>query len=257
MLSVLPLYSFVFLCIDTFCKPIIYYLESGDPNTLPKLPVPLPEFDLNDGLLVRNTNITTRGGPNRDVTQFIIPETLVPTILERIHSSTHAGHPGKHRTLLQARMLYYWPKMRLDIIKYIDNCQTCTENRGFVSQPVPIQSYPVPTAPWNTVAIVLLTLPLITDGHKYLLVAINHFSRFSVLVPLKDKQATSVARALIDDVFCKYNTPKVLLSDNGTEFNNHTLDAICTEYGITKCNVIAYHPASNGMVERQNRKIIQ
>ncbi len=24
---------------DTFCKPIIYYLESGDPNTLPNLPL--------------------------------------------------------------------------------------------------------------------------------------------------------------------------------------------------------------------------
>ncbi len=54
----------------------------------------------------------------------------------------------------------------------------------------------------------------------------------------------------------KYNTPKVLLSDNGTEFNNQILTAICADYSITKCNVIAYHPASNGMVERQNRKII-
>ncbi len=147
--------------------------------------------------------------------------------------------------------------MRLHIIRYTDNCQTCAENHGSVSQPVLIQSYPIFTAPWDTVAIDLLTLPLTTDGHKYLLVAIDHFSRFSVLVSLKDKQATSVARALIDDVFCKYNTPKVLLSDNGTEFNNQILDAICKEYGISKCNVMAYHPASSGMVERQNRKIIQ
>ncbi len=90
-----------------------------------------------------------------------------------------------------------------------------------------------------------------------LLVAIDHVSRFSVLVPLKDKQAKSVARALIDEVFCKYNTAKVLLSDNETELNNQILDAICAEYAIKKCNVMTYHPSSNGMVERQNRKIIQ
>ncbi len=83
-----------------------------------------------------------------------------------------------------------------------------------------MQSYPVPNEPWDTVAIDLLTLPLTTDGHRYLLVAIDHFSRLSVLVPLKDKQAKSVACALIDEVFCKYNTPKVLLSGNETEFNN-------------------------------------
>ncbi len=93
-----------------------YYLESGDPNTLPKLPVPLPEFELNDGLIVRNTYITTRDGPNRAVTQIVIPESLVPTILHQIRASPNAGHPGKNRTLLQARLLYYWPRMRLDII---------------------------------------------------------------------------------------------------------------------------------------------
>ncbi len=41
------------------------------------------------------------------------------------------------------------------------------------------------------------------------------------------------------------------------EFNNQILEAICKECGVTKTNVMAYHPASNGMVERHNRKIIQ
>ncbi len=60
-------------------------------------------------------------------------------------------------------------------------------NVGSVSRPAPIQSYPIPNESWETVAIDLLTLPLTTDGHRYLLVAIDHFSRFSVLAPLKDK----------------------------------------------------------------------
>ncbi len=178
-------------------------------------------------------------------------------VLHRIHSSPHAGHPGKNTTLLQAWMLYYWPTMRIDIINYIDKCLSWAENHDSVARPVPIKSYPMPTEPWETIAIDLLKLPLTTEGHKYLLVCIDHFSRFCILVPFKDKTATSVASALIDEVFCKFNMPKTILSDNGTEFNNSVLDAICKEYGITKTNIIAYHPASNGLVERQNRKIIQ
>ncbi len=58
-------------------------------------------------------------------------------------------------------------------------------------------------------------------------------------------------------MFCKINTPKILLSDNGSEFNNQILEAIYKEYDIVKTNIVAYHPASNGMVERSNRKIIQ
>ncbi len=107
----------------------------------------------------------------------------MPTILHRIHSSPHAGHPGKNRTLLQARMLYYLPKMRVDIIKNIDKCQSCAENHGSVARPVPIKSYPIPTELWETIAIDLLKLPLKTEGHKYLLVFIDHFSRFLHLSP--------------------------------------------------------------------------
>ncbi len=155
------------------------------PKCVTTAPEPLPEFALNDDLLVRHTYITTKDGPNRDVTQLIIPEALVRTMLQRIHCSTHADHPGKNRTLLLARMLYYWPKMRLDIIKYIDICQTCADNQGSIARPVPIQSYPIPTEHWDTIAIDLLILPLTTEGHKYLLVAIDHFSRFSILISLK------------------------------------------------------------------------
>ncbi len=51
--------------------------------------------------------------------------------------------------------------------------------------------------------------------------------------------------------------PGNLLSDNGSEFKDQVFDAICKEYGIAKTNIVSYHQASNGMVERQNRKIIQ
>ncbi len=140
-------------------------------------------------------------------------------------------------------MLYYWPTMRVDIINYIDKCQSCAEYHGSVARPVPIKSYPIPTEPWETIAIDLLKLPLTTEGHKYLLVCIDHFSRFCILVPLRDKKPTSVASALIDEVFCKFNTPKTILSDNGTEFNNGVLDAICKAYEISKNK---YHCLSSG-----------
>ncbi len=87
-------------------------------------------------------------------------------------------------------MLYYWPTMRIDNIKYIDNCHSCAGGDGIVARPVPIQSYPIPSEPWDTIAIDLLKLPLTIEGHKYLLVTIDHFSRFCILVSLKDKHAT-------------------------------------------------------------------
>ncbi len=74
-------------------------------------------------------------------------------------------------------------------------------------------------------------------GHHYLLVAIDHFSRFSILKPLKDKTAKSIIDALTDEEFCKFTPPKVLISHNGSELNNQILNEVCSEIQINKCNV--------------------
>ncbi len=125
-----------------------------------------------------------------------------------------------------------------------------------MGKPVKILSYPTPLEPWDTLAIDLLKLPTSSEGHQYLLVAIDHFSRYFILVPRRDKTATTVATTLIDNVFCPFNTPTTLLSDNGTEFNNSILSEICKQFDIKKTYIVAYHPASNGLVERQNRKTL-
>ncbi len=57
--------------------------------------------------------------------------------------------------------------------------------------------------------------------------------------------------------FVNLTHPALFLSDNSSEFNNQILEVFCKEYGIVKTNIVAYHQASNCMVERQNRKIIQ
>ncbi len=84
----------------------------------------------------------------------------------------------------------------------------------------------------------------------------DNFSRFCILVPLPDKSAKTVARAIVDELICKFTSPKTLLSNNGGEFNNAILEEICNIFNIKKCNITPYHPASNGLAERQNRKVL-
>ncbi len=102
----------------------------------------------------------------------------------------------------------------------------------------------------------LLLLPKSRHGSQYLLVCIDHFSRFVVIAPVKNKTAASVAHALVTHLFCRYSTPRVLLSDNGAEFCNAMLAEICSQYNIKQTFRVAYHPQSNGLVEKANRKIL-
>ena len=159
--------------------------------------------------------------------------------------------------LAAARLRYYWPSMRLDIDRHVTQCLKCAKYKGSVPKPAPILSYPPPSGPWEVVGIDTLQLMPSYQGSKYLLVCVDHFSRYVVMAPLKDKSAKAVAHALVTHLFLVHSTPRVILSDNGTEFRNAVLEEICKLYNVNQAFVTAYHPASNGLTERANRKILE
>ncbi len=85
---------------------------------------------------------------------------------------------------------------------------------------------------------------------------VDFFSRYIILAPLKEKTTRAVAHAIVTKLICEHSAPRVLLSDNGAEFRNAVLAEICQQFGIRQTFTVAFHPASNGLVERSNRKIL-
>ncbi len=236
---------------DDLWSHVIYVLESGDDSSLPHLPIPLHTLALQDDVLCHKVTIS-----KDEVTQLVIPSALVGPVLQLLHDTPQAGHPGRDKTLAAARAKYYWPTMRVDIEKHIAKCISCAQTKG-TTKTAPILEYPLPDGPFDVIGIDLLQLPRSLQGSTYVLVCVDHFSRFVVLAPLHDKSATTVAHALVTHLFCPFTTPRVLLSDNGTEFKNQILTDICTQYNIKQTYITAHHPASNGLVERTNRKILE
>ncbi len=231
---------------DVWSK-VIYALESGDETTLPKMNVPLSQFLLTpEKVLCRCWTL----GKRDPVTQLVIPESHVPVVLSLLHDTALAGHKGKERTLSAARMSYYCPTMRVDIDEYIDKCVQCTQHKGSVPKPAPILEYPPPERPRDVVAMDVLQLSVRSrQDSKYVLVMVDHFSRYVVLAPLQDKSTKVVAHMLVAHLFCPNSAPRVLLSDNGTEFRNSVMEEICKQFNIKQTFTVTYHPTSNGLVE--------
>ncbi len=129
---------------------------------------------------------------------------------------------------------------------------TCAQHKGVVKGPASMLQYPLPEEPWDVVSIDLLHLPQSHHGSRYLLVCVDHLTKFVVLAPLKDKTVTVVAHT--SHLFCPFSTPRVILIENGAEFQTAVVSKICSQFGIKQTFTAAYHPASNGLVERANRK---
>ncbi len=146
--------------------------------------------------------------------------------------------------------------MRIDIEKHVSRCLSCAQTKGTTTT-APILEYPLPAGPFDVVVLDFLELPRSSQGSVYNLVCVDNFSRFVVLAPLRDKSAANVAHALVSQLICPYTTPRVLLIDNDMEFKNQALADIYSQYGVKQTFITAHHPASNGLVERTNRKILE
>ena len=93
-------------------------------------------------------------------------------------------------------------------------------------------------------------------GNRFLLVLFDYLSRYVELVPTSSRSAICVAEALRHNVVMRHNCPRVLVCDNAKEFTGEVLSKLAEFYGIKKVHTIPYRPMGNGLVERQNRKII-
>jgi transposase-like protein len=61
-------------------------------------------------------------------------------------------------------------------------------------------------------------LPLTVRHNKYVLVMVEHFSKWIELVPSLDKSSEGVAYAFLDRVLSHFGAPAEVLTDQGTKF---------------------------------------
>jgi hypothetical protein len=74
-------------------------------------------------------------------------------------------------------------------------------------------------------------LPETKSGNKYILVAIDHYSKWCEVKAVADHGARTAAKFLEDDLICRYGVPKFILTDNGGEWGAE-FDVMCKDYAI-------------------------
>ena len=189
--------------------------------------------------------------------QLVLPSVLRESVLQDLHSGSMGGHVGESKMIHLVRERYYWPGWKESVKEWCKKCRTCsTRKMAPPSKRAPLQTLQA-GYPLQIVAVDILgPLPVTAQGNKYVLVACDCFTRWVEVYAIQNQEAVTVAKTLVDEMFCRFSPPEQLHSDQGRQFEADLLKEVCTLLQIHKTRTTAYHPHCNGLVERFNRTLL-
>ena len=182
----------------------------------------------------------------------VIPKNWRRPIFDIVHS---LAHPGARTTKKLMTSKYVWHKMSSQINGWARACDHCQRSKVQTHIRAPLQTFEVPTRRFQHVHIDLVGPLPEARGHKYLLTVMDRFTRWPEVVPLKDIDARSVAQAYVQNWVARFGVPDVLTSDRGPQFISELWSTMSVLLGTQLNQTTAYHPQSNGFIERLHRTL--
>jgi len=188
---------------------------------------------------------------DRTLRRLVVPESLKRFIIQRAHGLTHSG---AKRTLRQISARYHWTGMVEEITRWCACCLICRKRKTSRPWGDGIPKTMSCVRPLQRVACDLLGNFAASDGHTFILTMIDVFTRFTLAVPIPNKQPATIAQAIFDRLICVFGIPESILTDQGTEFVNHGLKSMCRTFGIRKIRCSPHsNSKGNGHIERFHR----
>lgn len=192
-----------------------------------------------------------------NVHQVVVPKEYRQDIMSLAHDSSLAGHLGVRKTLSRIWQHFYWPNIRRDVSQYCKSCHVC-QLVGKSNKPIPtapLIPLPVFEAPFTRVLIDIVgPLPKTSSGHQYILTMLDMATRYPEAIPLRNISAKMVVKELLN-FFTRFGLPKEVQSDQGSNFLSKVFRQTLKELGISQITSSAYHPQSQGALERYHQTL--
>jgi hypothetical protein len=168
-------------------------------------------------------------------------------LVQRIHEQ--CGHYGVKRTSFMVAASHWWRTMHADVADLVRRCAVCDRVRAaFDSQQPELQPLPIEPMFYRWGFDLAGEFPVTAKGNKWVMIAVEHFSKHVELLPLADKTPEETAAAAAQ-ILCRFGAPAEVVTDGGGEWGgklHELLESCFVDHRVTS----PFHPQANGLAER-------
>ncbi|GBN12077.1 Transposon Ty3-I Gag-Pol polyprotein [Araneus ventricosus] len=173
-------------------------------------------------------------------------------IFNQIHN---LSHPGVKATQKLVATRFVWKNMNKDCALWCRNCIQCQKSKVARHTKSVVGHFPLPSARFSHVHIDVVGPLSPVRGMTYLLTCVDRFTRWPEAFPIPDQSADTIARTFLLGWISRFGVPEKVTSDRGTNFQSNLFSSLSKFLGVEQTRTTAYHPQSNGAVERFHRHL--
>ncbi|XP_033362977.1 uncharacterized protein LOC117241106 [Bombus vosnesenskii] len=181
------------------------------------------------------------------------------SIIREKHESSVAGHKGITKTYQRIRQHYYWENMKREIQDYVRTCKECQLKKlTRIKAKQPMVPTDTPGKAFDKVSMDIVgPLPKTQKGNEYILTIQDLLTKYSIGIPLGGIFSAEIADVFVKRFICRFGSPRAILTDQGTNFTSSLMKKVAKRFRIKQYTTTAYHPQSNGSIERSHHVLIE
>ncbi len=166
-------------------------------------------------------------------------------------AEAHADHMGVTKTAWRTGLHLTWPRWYEDVRAYVRACDTCQRLAPRPGRVEGRRGALDSERPWQLVALDMAgPLARTPSGNRFVLLAVDHFTRYVIARAVKDASAATAAKFWVQDVVTRFGAPETLLTDKGSNFVAELFRETCRTLGTKRKLTTAYSPQGDARAER-------
>ena len=184
--------------------------------------------------------------------RVVVPPSWRRQVFDAVHN---LSHPGIRATQRMVATKFVWHGMSRQVRDWAKGCISCQQAKISRHVHAPLQRFEVPNHRFSHIHVDLVGPLPSSRGFSYLFTIVDQFTRWPKAIPLMDSNTATCARALVTHWLARFGIPMDITSDRGSQFTSRLWTTLTNQLGIQLHRTTAYHPCSNGLVERFHRHL--